>query len=199
MSGVYQIVCKTTGRRYIGSSAQPQKRWDQHRYYLDKGQHVNGVLQDAWNTHGESNFSFELLELCDAAITKEREQWWINSADPASLFNLNPSSSTPPSQKGKKWNQTEDARRKISAAQRGRKGKSPSAETRQKLSDALRGRSPSLEHRQKLSAAAAGKKMSEAARKKMSEKAKQRVGRQVSEETRKKIAESLRARKRGGK
>jgi len=197
MSGVYQIVCQKTGKRYIGSSKRPERRWNQHRYLLRKSTHVNNVLQDAWNACGESNFSFEILELCEDAIAKEREQWWIDSTDPALLFNLSSYSDMPPSQKGKKWNHTEAARRKMSEFQKGRKGRTLSLETRQKLSASLSGRSLSLEHRQNLSAAAIGKKMSDAARQKMSEKAKQRVGRTVSEETRKKIAESLHNRKRG--
>ena len=74
--------------------------------------------------------------------------------------------------------QSEETRRKIAEANRGRKhgkhgkpnpmlGKTHSEETRRKLADANRGRKFSDEHRRKIGDAARGKKHSEEARRKM--------------------------------
>jgi len=60
-SGIYQIVCKTTNKRYIGSSVNITKRWSQHRRDLKSNRHPSRAMQAEWSEHGEKAFIFELL------------------------------------------------------------------------------------------------------------------------------------------
>lgn len=41
-----------------------KKRWSEHRYDLNKNQHTNPHLQNAWNKYGASAFSFLLAKKC---------------------------------------------------------------------------------------------------------------------------------------
>jgi G:T-mismatch repair DNA endonuclease (very short patch repair protein) len=93
---------------------------------------------------------------------------------------------------------SEEHRKKISESKMGAKnpmfgkpshnrGKSPSLETRKKLSEAQKGKKLSEEHKKKISEAGKGRKISEATRKKMSESQK---GKKHSEATRKKLSEN---------
>ena len=60
--GIYQILCIPSGKRYIGSSKNIEKRWNSHISELNKGRHHNYFLQKAWILYGESNFIFSLIE-----------------------------------------------------------------------------------------------------------------------------------------
>jgi group I intron endonuclease len=51
-SGVYQILCKPTGKIYVGSAVNLRGRWLNHRSSLRCGKHPNIVLQRAWNKDG---------------------------------------------------------------------------------------------------------------------------------------------------
>ena len=87
-TGIYKITCLTNGKVYVGSacSTDPRKskrgfrgRWYQHLQHLNKSTHRNHYLQSCWNKYGEKNFSFEILELCDKANAKEKEEFWISA------------------------------------------------------------------------------------------------------------------------
>jgi|SRR6185295_9627991 len=81
-SGIYGIRNRTTGHVYIGSSADLERRWKQHRSLLNRGVHPTPRLQAAWLAHGEDLFLFVVLELCAAAELRDREQWWLDSVRP---------------------------------------------------------------------------------------------------------------------
>mgnify|MGYP000886959842 CR=1 FL=1 len=66
--GVYQIVNKLNGHKYIGSSINIWTRWGRHLSDLRKNKHDNNYLQNAWNKYGEDNFEFGVLLFCDAAV-----------------------------------------------------------------------------------------------------------------------------------
>jgi group I intron endonuclease len=77
-SGIYQILNKINGKKYVGSSKDIRYRWNQsHRPQLRSGNHCNRHLQSAWNKYGEENFEFKKLESCDEKILLEREGYWI--------------------------------------------------------------------------------------------------------------------------
>jgi group I intron endonuclease len=61
-SGVYRITCMPTDEFYVGSSSAIERRWWEHRTALNRNRHHCGLLQAAWNTHGEDAFVFEVLE-----------------------------------------------------------------------------------------------------------------------------------------
>lgn len=59
--GIYAITNQATGRQYIGSSRNCQRRFSEHLSRLRRGTHVNGKLQSSWNKHGEGAFAFALI------------------------------------------------------------------------------------------------------------------------------------------
>jgi group I intron endonuclease len=78
-SGVYQIRCIPTGKIYVGSAVNLQKRWQEHRRALRRGKHANYRLQRAWDEFGEEHFEFAVLELVSIANLLCAEQEWIVS------------------------------------------------------------------------------------------------------------------------
>ena len=75
--GVYQVLNKQTGKRYIGESEIPNKRRKDHWSYLRGGYHDNPNLQKAYDKYGEDAFEFEMIEHCEPSQLKQRETYWI--------------------------------------------------------------------------------------------------------------------------
>lgn len=137
--GLYAIECLSTGKLYIGSTADLQNRQYQHWWHLGAGKHPNYKLQRAWDEHGEDQLAFHVLlrlpgasperlvslEAC--AVAKHRP--WFNIATPAL-----------PSMAGR--HHTEDAKRRIGLANKGGPGRPHpcSPETKAKIGAANRGR-----------------------------------------------------------
>lgn len=88
-TGVYQIICKPTGRRYIGSTGWSfTRRWGKHKRDLCAGKHHSPRLQNAWNKHGPDAFAFIVLERTAPADAVASEQVWMDRLKP--VFNVNP-------------------------------------------------------------------------------------------------------------
>ncbi len=97
-TGIYCIECLTTGKIYIGSAVNIDKRWRLHRIQLCNNVHANKYLQNAWNKHGEVNFEFKILEYCDKNMLLTREQAYMNIlhvTDRKVGFNLYPTAGSP--------------------------------------------------------------------------------------------------------
>ena len=62
-SGIYAIVNKVNGKRYVGSAVNFKKRAIIHKYHLKKGTHHCEHLQRAWNKYGPESFAFVILEI----------------------------------------------------------------------------------------------------------------------------------------
>lgn len=93
-SGVYAITNTATGEQYVGSSKQVDQRWHVHRELLNRGAHVNDLLQAAWNEWHEPVFRFEVLEIVgDRAQLRAREHYYWERLSPA--YNLAVFRSTP--------------------------------------------------------------------------------------------------------
>jgi len=91
VGGVYAIVNKINGKRYIGSSIHLSTRFADHKRKLMKNRHTNHHLQCAWNKYGESNFDFVILENTghkDAIEITKLEQTYLDSFHPA--YNILP-------------------------------------------------------------------------------------------------------------
>lgn len=76
---IYQIRHIESGKVYVGSAAEPRKRYAIHLTLLRKGRHHSRYLQNAWNKYGEDAFVFEIIEpvlFVEDLIT--REQYWID-------------------------------------------------------------------------------------------------------------------------
>lgn len=88
VSGIYKVTCTKNGRLYIGRSLNVQHRWKCHQYDLNRNQHRNHFLQNAWNKYGADSFTFELLEAVNPifAELRLREQYYIDLLKPT--FNI---------------------------------------------------------------------------------------------------------------
>ena len=140
--GIYCITHKSSGKKYIGSAVRIARRWIEHRCHLRNGTHHAIKLQNSWNKYGEAAFSFEVLEIVlspDQLVPAE--QRWFDQERP--IFN---STLTAGSCLG--FKHSAETRKKVSEALR--KRAAPSAETRAKLSKAKKGIPLSPEHRLKM-------------------------------------------------
>jgi group I intron endonuclease len=171
MLGIYAIIHKATGRRYVGQSNNIELRFYTHRWGLDRGVHKNPKLQSAWNKYGEAEFEFVVLEQCEADNLTEREQSYM---DESSHFNVNMVAEASP-MLGR--NHSEESRVQMSKAH---KGKTLSEETKAKISAAgkrkivteetrvkLRSRRHTEEAKARIGAALKGRVFSEETKDKM--------------------------------
>ncbi len=84
--GIYQIQCRPTGGRYVGSSARIYSRWSEHRRQLRLVIHHSWRLQEAWSRYGEASFDFSILHECEREALEFAEQHWITLLRP--LYNI---------------------------------------------------------------------------------------------------------------
>jgi group I intron endonuclease len=81
-SGVYAIVNKENGKRYIGSSTCIERRWKEHRRNLRYNKHHSSYLQNAWNKYGEHNFDFVVIQECSIESLLIYEQFYLDEEVP---------------------------------------------------------------------------------------------------------------------
>lgn len=195
-AGIYRIVNTVTNRTYIGSSCRVTTRLKEHRWRLNCGEHPNVHLQQSWKKYPIASFVFEPLVECIAGDLVRREQEFIDAyiTHDLPLYNLKPSAE---SRAGQRFKLSDDAKKKISAAQKGNAyslGYKHSEGARAKISIAQKGNTNFLGHKHsdetkmKLSLAKIGCKPSEETRAKLSTAQKMRTHCNHSEETRAKIS-----------
>ena len=163
-SGIYSIKNIITGKLYVGSTVKFQERWTRHLSDLNNKKHANKHLQNSFNKHGEFVFTFHILEEVEFNSNLiEREQHWIDFLNPD--YNMCKQAGRPPVVE---W--TDEMRIKHKETMRNRV---LSAESKQRMVDALtRGRisyfarpkEERLEHGRKIGDALRGRKLSEAHR-----------------------------------
>jgi len=166
VSGIYEIVNTINGHRYIGSSINIQKRWNEHKRDLNNNKHHSIYLQRAWNKYGANHFEFNIIETCFFFALIFREQHYINTLQPA--YNISP---TAGSILGIKH--TDESRKKMRDSRGGKNnamyGRQHSDTTRKQISDSKKGTpawnkgkkglySASEETRAKISASQKGRK-----------------------------------------
>lgn len=216
-SGIYKITCVTTGKFYIGSSINLQKRLYEHRRTLRNGTHSNHKMQNAWNKHGEQTFISSVIELALPQFLLEREQYWLDKMKPALNIAISAQSAhmglkhstesiakmstnrrgKPAHNRGQKH--TDAARAKMSVAMRGKRswlGKNHRPESREKLRLAHTGKKASEETKRKQRIASMGKTHSAESREKMRRAA---LGRTMSDEARAKMSAAKMGRRRDPK
>lgn len=86
MAGIYQIYNTETGKRYIGSSIDVERRLKEHYRNLKHHKHCNQHLQNAWNKY-EEYLVFEPLEYCEPDECLKLEQQYIDYYDSANREN----------------------------------------------------------------------------------------------------------------
>lgn len=81
-NGVYLIENSVTGRKYVGSSSNIDRRIKTHKQHLQKGCHNNRKLQKDHDMHGIESFKFIILEK-DVAhdLLTAYEKYWIYKHD----------------------------------------------------------------------------------------------------------------------
>lgn len=116
---VYCIRNKINGHIYVGSTNNPRRRWNQHKWQLRRGKARSKYLQRAWNLYGESAFEFEIIEEVGNEFTVESvEQKWIDYfREIAILYNIGDAGNTP--MRGKKL--SAESCRNMSIAHTGKK------------------------------------------------------------------------------
>ena len=64
--GIYQIKNLANGKVLLGCSKNLPGKINSHRFQLKMGSHMNRTLQNDYNSFGEENFSFEVLDHLEA-------------------------------------------------------------------------------------------------------------------------------------
>jgi group I intron endonuclease len=126
--GIYKITNLLDSKIYVGQSVNVEKRWKYHLSRLKGKTHPNPHLQSSWNKYGEKSFRMELIEECNKEKLCIRENFWcrtFQSYDRKKGYNLTITSDS------KKYTLTEEGRKKIGDAHRGKK---LSEETKQLIS-----------------------------------------------------------------
>lgn len=91
ITGIYKITNQTNDKVYIGKSVDMFTRWRHHERELQRGKHCNVHLQKSWDKYGENSFKFEVVEVCDEKLLKDREMYWMgvfNSLKPEWGYNI---------------------------------------------------------------------------------------------------------------
>jgi group I intron endonuclease len=162
ISGIYKIINKVNGKYYVGSSRNLKRRWESHRYQLDRNIHSNAHLQASWNKHGKENFSFETILRVDPIHLLNTEQSYLDNAllDRDKCYNMTYIA-------GGGWDFPPEIMKKIRmnrkyyrGAENQRYGTHLSETTRQKISRRLTGKKLSSKTKLKMSNSKLGVKRS---------------------------------------
>lgn len=139
-AGIYRIVDSSTGQCYIGQSRRLKKRIAEHFRLLRKGIHPNRHLQRAYGIAGPSAFKAEVEVECeDPSDMDAIEEAFLSGEarfdNSPFLFNVSHTARMP--MQGR--SHTEESRRQISEAKKGRR-EHVTPDYRAKLSSSQRAR-----------------------------------------------------------
>lgn len=93
MTGIYKFTNNINGKIYIGQAIHIYRRYNAHKNSASNpySNVYNYPLYRAIRKYGFDNFSFDILEECDADMLDDREIYWIaqyRSFDPEIGYNL---------------------------------------------------------------------------------------------------------------
>lgn len=178
MMGIYCITNRETGKIYIGSSVNMQKRFSSHRQDLRHGVHTNPYLQNSWSKYGEAAFDFSVIEVVSSRddLTKT-EQVYLDGFESYNRdIGYNAAKDATHPTLGMPC--TEEAKAKLRAVMT---GKRHTPETVAKIRALKMGHPVSAEARAKMSASHTGKVMLDSQKEKVrayrhTPEAKERIG-----------------------
>lgn len=148
--GIYCIQNKTTGMAYVGQSVDIVKRWSAHTTPGKKSSGIQNAIKEA----GIEAFHFFVLEICAREDLNDREIHWIKTYDC-----VNPKGYNGNSGGGAPTKVSDETKKKVSAALKGKKKPPRSKEHIEKQAATTRGIPKSTEHKIKMSAAGKGRKL----------------------------------------
>lgn len=163
---------------YIGSSKDLHKRWNQHQWFLKRGEHHNRHLQNAWNKYN-GDLTFNTLLICTEDNLLLYEQQFLDFYKP--VYNIAQSADKAFYALGVK--RSDETKQKISKANTGksRKGHPCSEKTKEILRQNMVGNTRGLgntanlgrkltpEHSKNIGNGLRGRSMSEIQRKQLSD------------------------------
>ena len=186
MIGIYKIT-NPIGEIYIGQAVDIEKRWQQHRYESNWNYYK---LYNSFRKYGVDNHTWEVQKECLREELNRIERYYQEEFDTVEngLNHLYQEADEKPKIL------SEETKRKISEANKGKKGKPHSEESKRKISEAMKGIERSEETKRKISEAKRGnlgpnrgKKFSKEHKRKISEAMK---GIERSEETKRKMSKA---------
>lgn len=150
---IYKISNSINSKIYIGQtkSNPPSFRWNRHKYSAKKG--CNVPIHNAMRLYGIENFKFEILCCCDTLQElncKEIELISIHNTLCPTGYNI--------MKGGDNYEKTEEHKRKIGDAIRGKKRSQETIELLSRIRRGVKRGSHSEEHKRKISNAHIGKK-----------------------------------------
>ena len=102
---IYKITNTINNKCYIGQTVNYKQRFHTHKSQLRNNNHENKHLQNSWNTYGEDNFKFEVIDYGENY--NELEKYYIKehkSDNNEFGFNIMSGGDLPPVHKGEKHN-----------------------------------------------------------------------------------------------
>jgi hypothetical protein len=182
---IYYIHCKETNKGYVGQHNKPSP---EQRYKKHWNTKANYLLHNAMRKYGKDAFTIDTLCTVPINALPNMEAYWAEQFetymwDNPGGYNMVWCGDKP--RTGISYLHSEDTRKRMSQAKKGKQRAPFSDEHRKKMSKSKK--NISEETRKKMIDAKTGKKLSEETCKKMSEISKKR---QYSEETRKKMSDA---------
>ncbi len=144
-SGIYKILNLINNKIYVGSSINISVRITSHKLNLRKNKHCNTHLQYSYNKYGIENFIYEVIEYCDENLLLKKEEYYINYFK---CLDINKGYNISSFSNGRKRH-SKTTIEKISNAHKGKK-KVISEEWRKNISKANKGRKNSNIHKENI-------------------------------------------------
>jgi group I intron endonuclease len=118
ITGIYMIRSKVKPSKfYIGSAVNIGKRWECHKYDLNKSKHPNRRIQNHCNKYGACDLLFTVIHECDKEDLIKNEQHYIDTLKP--IFNIRKKAEN---NLGLHWKISEEGRQNMKGRISSRKG-----------------------------------------------------------------------------